>query len=493
MLGLGVNRLRKQSFYISLIVLFVVANFLVSFLKFRLDFSAGKAYTLSPSTKKIITKLKKPITISFYVSSDLPARLTPLKTEVDDTLDEYKKEGGKNVVLITKDPKKDDKILKEARRAGLRELRFSELEGNKYQTAAVFFGLVVGYDDKTEVINQATDIDNLEYNLTAAIYKVTRENAPKVAILGERNGFGQKDPLFSLKKLLNKQFDLTFLNLGGEKTKKIDKEVKTILVFDSNNRAYSDDEVGKISDYLNEGGKGMFFLSGVWVDNQLATASARNNLSPLLKKWGITLNRDLVLSNSSEMVSFGTSGGSTFFVPYPFWVKTANFNRSKSYFSNVNQLTFPWVSSLKINNNAGFKVSPLVKTSSRSWHQEGKFKLNPNLIPRPQQKDIQSFLISAEAENKQGGEIIVIPSSRFILQPYLGRRSSNLEFVLNLVNSLASGGVLSGIRSRSISVYPLPDLNDNQKDIFRYTNILVLPLLFSIYGAIRLAKRKKTT
>jgi len=492
MLTLNINRLKKQSLYILLIILFIVVNFLASFLKLRLDLSFGKAYTLSPSTRKIITKLKKPVKISFYVSSDLPARLIPLKTEISDTLDEYKKQGGKNIIFKTKDPKKDNKILEEVRKVGLQELRFSELEGNRYQTAAVFFGLVVDYRGKTEVINQATDIDNLEYNLTAAIYKLTRENTPKVAIIGEKNGFGSSnDPLLSLKKLLNKQFELSFFNFGSKKTEKIDKEIKTILVFDSNNKTYSDEEIKKIGDYLDQGGKGIFFLSGVWVDDQLATAPAKNNFSSFLSKWGVKLNKDLVLSGSSELVSFGMGGGSTIFTPYPFWVKAADFNRSKAYFSNVNQLTFPWVSSLKLSEKAGFKISPLVKTSARSWHQEGVFNLSPNSIPRPRRDSLQNFLIAAEAESENGGKIVVIPSSRFILQRYLGRDSSNLEFILNLVNDLASGGVLSGIRSRSVATYPLPDLNENQKDIFRYTNILILPFLFSIYGMVRLARRKK--
>ena len=492
MLTLNTNHFKKQSIYIALIVIFIVTNFLVSFLKLRLDFSFGKAYTLSPSTKKIITKLKKPVTINFYVSSDLPARLIPLKAEVDDLLDEYKKQGGRNITIKTKDPKKDSETLEAVRKTGLRELRFSELAGNKYQTAAVFFGLVIDYNKKTEVINQATDINNLEYNLTAAIYKLSRKNTPQVAVIGESNSFGlQNDPLASFKRLLSKQFTLSFLDLDSKKTKTIDKKIKTIFVFDANNKAYSNEEVKRINNYLNEGGKGVFFLSGVWVNDQLATASAKNNLSPLLNQWGIKLNKDLVLSGSSEMVSFGMGSGSTIFTPYPFWIKAADFNQTKAYFSNVNQLTFPWVSSLELTKKSGFSVSPLVKTSNRSWHQKGFFNLNPNAIPRPRRDDLQAFLVAAESKNNHGGEIVVIPSSRFILQRYLGRDSSNLEFVLNLTNDLASGGVLSGIRSRSLSLYPLPDLEEKQKDIFKYTNILILPLLFSIYGAIRLARRKK--
>jgi len=84
----------------------------------------------------------------------------------------------------------------------------------------------------------------------------------------------------------------------------------------------------------------------------------------------------------------------------------------------------------------------------------------------------------------------LIPSSRFVLEKYFSKNSGNLELVLNIVNDFASSGALSGIRQRQISFYPLPDLNDQMKDLFKYSNIFLLPLVFVIYGAVRLIKRK---
>ncbi len=83
---------------------------------------------------------------------------------------------------------------------------------------------------------------------------------------------------------------------------------------------------------------------------------------------------------------------------------------------------------------------------------------------------------------------MVIPSARFVQDNFLGR-SGNLEFIVNLVNEFASDGALSGIRSRAIAALPIPALDPNTKDIYKWANVLVLPALLGAWGVLRLKKR----
>ena len=84
--------------------------------------------------------------------------------------------------------------------------------------------------------------------------------------------------------------------------------------------------------------------------------------------------------------------------------------------------------------------------------------------------------------------MLVIPSSRFLYEQYMSKEEGNLEFILNTVDTVSSNGSLSGIRSRIVSIYPIPDMSDSQKDIDKYTAILLFPLIWGIYGGIRLFK-----
>jgi ABC-type uncharacterized transport system involved in gliding motility auxiliary subunit len=483
----------ESSFIIFLsLAVFVLLNLLLSTFSLRLDLSEGKVYSLSSSTKKILKNLDDLVTIKFFVSSDLPTRLLPLKNDVLDFLNEYKKATGKISVKVL-DPKKDEKALQEAKEIGLPELQFSQLEKDKYAVTNVYFGIVISYTDKKEILPQVTELESLEYNITSSIYKLTKKQLDKIAILGKEQKFNpQEDDLLTFKKIAERQFVLDFIDVStASATKSIDSSYKTILVFDTNQKEYDSQEIAAIKDYLQDKGKAIFFVDGVWVGEDLNVTEAKHNLFSIIKDYGLQVNQDLVLSTSAELVNFGNQMVQ-FLTTYPYWLKTNNFNFKTPYFSNINQLTFPWVSSLKVEKKNNLKIEELVKTTKRSWNQQNPTAqvLNPQNIPNPSASDLKEFLITAYAKKENQGEIVVIPSSRFILERFLGRASDNLEFILNLLNNLASGGALSGIRQRSVSLYLLPDLNEAQKDLFRYLNILLLPSLWAVFGAIRLLKRK---
>lgn len=481
------QRTRKQLICLLSIVVFIVVIYLISPISLRLDLSSGNAYTLSAATKKIVKNLDDTVMVKFFMSSDVPTRLLPLKTDVIDLLGEYKKERPGKIRYSVLDPKKDQNAASEAKESGIPQLQFSQLDRDKYAVTSSYFGITISYKDKKEILPQVTDIGSLEYNLDAAIYKMTRNELVKIGIIGQQDSFNpQDDELASLKKVLKGQFTLDFLDASS---KTIESTYKTLLVFNQSNQANDEKTVKPLQEYLRNGGKVILFNDTVAVSDTLTAAVSKNIFSSLLGDYGIKQNNDLVLSSSSELVNFGNDMVNLL-IPYPFWVKTNRFNQKSTYFSNVTALTFPWVSSLSIEKKPDIEMKELVKTSLRSYHQSEPFILNPQSIPTPSQKDLKEFIIALEAKNKKGGRMILVPTSRFVKERFLGRNSDNLEFVLNVINDFASGAALSGIRQRAVMFYPLPDLSENFKDIFKYLNILFLPSIFAIYGAVRLMRQK---
>lgn len=471
--------MRKLNFVLTIVAFVIFNTALIPVSSLRHDFSYGGAYTLSPSTKKILKNLNDIVTIKFFASSDLPTRILPLKNDVVDLLNEYQKENKARITIKVLDPKKDQGAMTEVQQLGIPQLQFSQLEQNKYAVSASYFGIALSFGDKKEILPQVTDIESLEYNLTASIYKLTRKEQVKISIAGRTEGLDPStDDLATFTSIMKKQFDLSFIDLSTA----IDPIYKMVLIFDDNKKEYSQEEIEKIKAYIDQGGNVAFFVDGVWVQNTLSAILAKHNLFSVLSSYGITLNQDLILSANAELVNFG-SGQISFLSPYPFWVKTNVLNPKSSYFSNVQQLTFPWVSSVSGGNE-------LVRTTKKSWEQKDSFTLTPQTIPEPKVNELKQFVIGSEAKTKNGGAIVVIPSSRFVLEKFLTRTSDNLEFVLNIVNDYASGGALTGIRQRAVSFYPLPDISDNMKDIVKYSNILILPLLFGLYGFLRLMKRR---
>lgn len=501
---LRLDRLKTPIILSGAIGIFIAANILLAPFAFRLDFSFGQAYTLSQSTKKIIQKLDEGITIKLFASSDLPTRILPVKNEVIDLLNEYKKINTGKITLKILDPKKDQNALKDASELGIPELQFSQMEQDKYAVSSSYFAIATSYKDKKEIMPQVTDVESLEYNLTAMIYKMTRKEAVKIGIMGKDPVYDpQSDDMSLVKQVFGQQFEIEYVNLPTNiqdgtleqdaDLVEIDSSYKAVLVFDGNTKEFTNNEITAIKKYLDENGKIILFVDGVWVSDSLSTSPAKHNLYNTLREYGIELQQNLILSTSGELVNFGNSMVQ-FLSPYPFWLKTNIFNTKTSYFSNIRQITFPWTSSLKLKNNDNWKSSELISSITKSWEQKesstSAIILNPQGIIQPNEKDLKTFVLVAESKNKAGGALMVIPSTRFILDRFLSRGSDNLEFVLNAVNDYASGGALSGIRQRAVSFYPLPELSSNEKDMFKYLNILVLPLLFGIVGGYKLFKRK---
>ncbi len=483
------KKMKRQFIYAVTIILFIGINFFLAGFSLRLDLSNGAAYTLSPATKKILKNLNSVVDIKFFASSDIPARLLPLKTDVVDLLAEYRQSGGGKINIQVLDPKTNSGAASQAADAGVPQIQFSQLEQDKYAVTSSYFGIALSYSKKKDVIPQVTNFSSLEYNLTSAIYKLSRKELVKVGTIGEPAPDVQgNSQLTNLTQLLSQQFTVDPLDISSSSAV-IDPSYKTVLIFDDGQKSYSDNELSAIKSYLDQGGKAVFFVDGVSVDPSMQVTPSKSNLLPLIGDWGAGIENDLVLSSSAELVNFGNIRVS-FLAPYPFWIITGDLNQQSSFFSNIQQLTYPWVSAISLKKKPGISEITLVKTTSQSWEQKGTFVLNPQTIPQPAAKDLKSFTVTADLKKPNGSEIVVIPSSRFALDQYLSQNTQNLEFILNILNELASSGALTGIRSRQVAFYPLPDLSTSQQEIFCYANILLLPLLFGVYGALRLMRRR---
>lgn len=465
----------------ALIVGCIILNVVAVPIALRFDLSKGKAYTLSNSTKAILRKLDKPVTFTFYTSSSLPTRLLPVQRDVKDLLNEYRRYGGSKFKLDIKDPRSSEKTLQEVRQLGLPEIQFSQFEKDKYAVSSAFFGASIAYRDKKEIIPQVAGVDDLEYNLTSLIYKLSKKSAEKIGILGGAEREGQ---IATFKEIASAQFDIG--NIASPEA-----GFSTAVLLDTNSKEYKNDEIKQLEEFIKKGGKLIAFVDGVWVKDDMTVQEAKHNLFDLFRRFGIDIQKDLVLSESAELVNFGGGDGQFQIVtPYPLWIKTNQFNKQSSLFSNISQVTFPWVSSIAVKESETAEVKAIIKTRARSWNQKTNFTINPQSIPQPAVKDLKSYTVAAYSKLINGGELVVIPSSRFILDQYLGRTSNNLELAINILNDFASKGALSGIRQRSVNFYIIPDLPQAQKDIFKYLNILLLPAIFVVYGALRLYKRR---
>lgn len=479
------TNLKQRIVLVTLSVLAV--NFFANFLLLRLDLSKNKAYSLSNSTKKVVSEINKPITITVYMSLDIPPRLIPSRRDVLDFLHEYESVASGSIRLVVKDPKTDPKAEHEAIKNGVPRLQFSEVEQDQYKVSSSFFGLTVSNGLSTTAIPQIVTTTTLEYDITSAIYKMNRTVVQKIALVNFPVPYDSREDSFAtLKRSLDKQFEFSEVQLSTS-TAILDPKITkaALLVVDGETQSTVFEET-LLSNYIENGGSLIMFIDGVAVSDGLEVFLTQHTLFGFLKKYGIILHKNLALSNSSQTATFATGLGA-FALKYPLWVSTNDFNKNSSDFSNITQLVFPWASSLSVENNNNIQV--LARSLKNSWTQENEFIVIPNAIPAPLKNQLGSYPLIVESKVGQNGALLIIPTARFVREQYLGQTGGNIEFIVNILNRYVSNGVLSGVRSRSSITNPLKPISVAQKEIVKYAVLLGFPSLLALFGIIRLYRR----
>lgn len=473
---------KKQIVIVVGAVFLILLNILTAKVSWKLDFSAGKRYSLSNSSKQVLRELKKPLKIKLYLSKNLSPRLTPLKKDLLDLLDEYKVYGGSKIKLEIVYPDTDAKIEEEAISAGITKLQFSEIEEDKFSVKNGFIGAVLSYQDKREVLSALLKPTTLEYDLTAAIYRLSRKSIPVVGLFSSRGMEG----LETFSEIMRKQFDLRFVDFNN-----VDSFVLNAVVYkDDRTTELSQSQQAKLEELLEKKEPVFILADGIWVDSNLNAVAARHNLNQILKKYGVKINPDLLLSLLSETASFRI-GNFNYLTQYPYWVKFGPeaFNPSLGFIDKNTVLTLPWVSSVAELKTKARKVTPLIVTAKESWSKKEDFRLLPNEIELPQDNNKQ-FIVALESSAKDK-ELIVIGNSRFIEDDFNSRDVGSIEFFIKLLDHYVNKGVLSEISFRELNYVPLSKENENLQQTVRYFNLIAPSLLFAVYGLLRYLSQKR--
>jgi len=153
----------------------------------RFDLTQGKLYTLSKATKRYLSELKEPLTITGYFNDKTHPLLAPLIPELRDIIAEFEVAGAGKVRTKIVNPLDSEEIEEEiASQYGIKPIPLQMAD--KYQASLVnsYFNVVIKYGDQHEVLGFRDLIEvqsisegkidvllrNPEYNITQKIKRV---------------------------------------------------------------------------------------------------------------------------------------------------------------------------------------------------------------------------------------------------------------------------------------------------------------------------------
>ncbi len=528
-----INKANALIAIMIVIILVFFVNILSTQLFGRWDVTENKDYSISGTTEGVLKNLDDIINVKAYFTKELPGYLLVRNQDVRDILSEYETVSGNNVIVTFLDPGSDETIEQEARGMGIPTLQFNVVEKDKYQVTNGYLGIAVFYGDEREVIPIIQDTASLEYDLTAAISKVVREQIPTVAFLRGKGAWNRDSDMARLNQELQRQYRLRDIDITqGED---IPESVDT-LVIPGVKEVLSEREKYIIDQFLMRGGDILVMAEGVNINPvDLTVEKINTGIGELTAQWGIRLNKNLALDTSNELAAFRTDQVQ-FFSPYPFWVKVpkAGFNPDSGIVNKLESLVLTWASTIEVLEEKltdATEKTDFIRTTAEGWKQDGDWQLNPRLIPPPEEGTQESLVLGtmlsghfeslydkdsipdinatdedgnvttepASSEQKEKflastdeGRVIVIGDADFPLDVNLQRFESNAVFFQNLVDALTSDESLIQIRSKAVTDRPLKELSDSTKNAVKWLNIIGIPILFTLYGLARFMRRRKS-
>ena len=562
--------------FLITIAIVVLVNVIGSYVFTRFDLTSEKRYTLSPTTKETLNNLEDYVYFKVYLEGDFPAGFKKLRRETKEMLDEFRAYSKYiDYEFINPAESGNDAEIRETYnqlyQAGLNptDLNVQNSDGSSKQMV-IWPGALVSYRNNTEIaidllenqIGQSSEaalnasMQNLEFRLVDAIKKVTRLEKPHVAFI-EGHGELSDEELADIAKTLGQKYNVERKSIDGQidalmhRTQDTTRDVKVFPSYDAiviakPTQPFDEKDKFLIDQYIMHGGKVLWLVEPVFatmdsLQNQESTIGIEQdlNLDDMLFRYGVRLNRDLLLDLTCAQLPIRTGqvGGQAqleFFRWYYFPLLQAA--SEHPMVRNMNAIKADFVSSIDATTSAdGVEQIPLLKTSNYTkvsgvpvfislamlrqapdqrmfssksknvaYLLKGSFpSLYANRIPQ----EIVDDQATDFMEESEPTAMIVVADGDIIrnqfdirthkplplgFDQYTGITYTNKEFIENAISYLVDGEGLIDIRSRELKIRLLDATKVSKERVkWQVINTVIPIALIIVLGLVMAFVRKK--
>ncbi|SFU46029.1 gliding-associated putative ABC transporter substrate-binding component GldG [Pustulibacterium marinum] len=546
--------LKKTIVQILLVaVVLVVINWVFSGLYLRFDVTKDKRYTLSETTLQTLENIEKPLVVDVLLQGDFPAQFKKLQFETKQLLEQYEAENN-NIVFNFINPlegeENPEQLINNMMNMGMPPTNIPVTENGRKTVTQIFPWAIANYGQKTVLVpllinnfgndgqeNITKSVQQLEYNFTDAITKLTIQQKKRVAILKGNGELDEKymgDFLVHLKQYyaLGK-FDFDSLQNDPQKT------LENLNYFDAAivakpTKAFSDNERYILDQYIMNGGKVLWALDKVAVDldslqNQTQSTVAlprKLNLDDMLFKYGVRINYNLVEDFISTPITVQGQQGKNIPIDWPLSpivLSPENHPINK----NINVVKLEFANQIDLLDN-GIKETVLLQSSPQSAVEgtPAEISLNQfaNLQPQyftkgPQnlavllegdftsafKNRVKPFDLKTDLTNTKAGKMIVISDGDIFnymyankkplvngIDPWTQQIYGNKDFLINCMNYLLEDNGLINIRGKEIKLAFLDNQKiENEKWQWKLLNVVLPAVLLIIFGIVFFVLRKR--
>lgn len=556
------KKIRSANLYqfLLLLLLIVGLNTLGKFLFWRFDLTTEKRFTLSSTTKEKLKHLKDVVYIKVYLTGDLPAGFQRLSSATRDMLMEMKSYAGQNLEFDFIDPsaladsKQRNELYNQLADKGLQPTNISERNAEGTSERILFPGAILNYLSKEqpllllkdrmgasaeEMVN--TSIQNLEYEIINAISKISTR---KPATIGILHGQGELDKpyLADFYKSVSASYPTHYVQIKNQLNALKDYDCLVIAKPDS---AFDEKDKFIIDQFIMRGGKVLWLLDMMSADmdslarkNEFIAIPKELNLDDMLFRYGVRLNKDLVMDLQSVPIPILTgyvgNRPQNSLLPW-FYYPLVTPTSKHPIVNNLNAIRFAFAGSIDTIVSAHINKTILLQSSRYCKTVQSPAVVDLNILRKePDEKEYRnppvnlaillegSFrsnfanripyqiatdsTIGFKADSKPTSMIVISDgdvirndykrSSNTVyplgLDRYTGQFYGNKNLLLNCIDYLCDNSGLMTLRAKEFKLRLLDKTRFNpDKKMLQIVNVALPVLLIILFAMIKLLMRKK--
>lgn len=277
---MNLNRITR---YILLAV-FVILLMVLFFFRFRIDLTSDKRYSIAPQTKQLMDKVNQSMYITVYLDGDLNSGFLRLKRATSELLDELSLYANRNLnirylnpsLAETNSERQEKYAALESRGMKPTAVYERDKEGKAIQKI-IFPWVEMEYGDRTVVVNLLKNIqgnsgeenlnisiENLEFEITDAIRRLTMTEVRKIAFL-EGHGELSEEETYDISLSLSRYFQIDRGVLSDDASVLNDYYM---IIIAKPTEKFSESDKYIIDQYVMNGGRVLWLIDGVRISRE---------------------------------------------------------------------------------------------------------------------------------------------------------------------------------------------------------------------------------
>jgi gliding-associated putative ABC transporter substrate-binding component GldG len=376
------NRKIKNIAFLALGLL--ILNFANQSFYKRFDLTADNRYTLSKTTKNIVSKIDKNLSITIYLEGDFPSEFIRLQAETRQYLEELSAENSKIKIGFQNPDNQREKLIKK----GMIPSKLTVEENGKLSEAIIFPWAEISYEKKSQIISLLPSaivasqeeqlqkaIENLEYSFSNALNTILLRKQKSVGVItgnGELQDMYQYSFLSEVaKKYRLAKFTLDSVASNPQQTLE-DLTSLDLAIIAKPTQKFTEHEKFTIDQFIANDGKTLWMIDNVQADqdslftNGKMLAYPRDlNLTDLLFAYGVRINTTLIKDLYAAKISLATGkiGNQTQFQNLEwFFHPLVSGNPNHAITKNIAPIRLQFVNPIDTLKN-NIKKTPLLRSS----------------------------------------------------------------------------------------------------------------------------------